>query len=118
VTTDLDELERLAKAATPDRWYFYPPRSSSPQARADADFMSAAKPAVVLDLVQRLRVAEAIVLDLAVCQGTIAVLRDCYQHMTVCCCVSLPKSPAERAKIQGLPHAESCPFKRAVEATK
>ena len=80
---DLNELERLAKAATPGKWtwkqvgcfntpgcaVFWPDMSKGGvhcrrldsgggMLEADANFIATANPAVVLELVRRLRAAE------------------------------------------------------------
>ena len=80
---DLNELERLAKAATPGKWtwkqvvcfktpgcaVFWPDMSKGGvhyrrldsgggMLEADATFIAAANPAVVLELIRRLRAAE------------------------------------------------------------
>jgi hypothetical protein len=80
---DLNELERLAKAATPGKWtwkqascfntpgcaVFWPDMSKGRvhyrrldsgggMLEADANFIATANPAVVLELVRRLRAAE------------------------------------------------------------
>ena len=77
IELNLDELERLAKAATPGPWEMratewsrYAVQKSQPDWGAVADtsishesdmaFISAANPAVVLELVRRLREAEEI----------------------------------------------------------
>lgn len=75
-TIDLDELERLAKAATPGPWIFVnvgytfsqsaqysiepsPGVSVWEHNRKDADYIAAANPATVLALIARVRKAEA-----------------------------------------------------------
>jgi hypothetical protein len=138
--TDLDDLEAKARAATPGpwdnhsingepiesvwladgsvvaTWAIKEPRFEfhAPQARADAAFIAAANPAAVLELVQRLRAAEAIVRDLAACDPRDPEFWKC-QLCKAQYVVEYPDDDEPKFKAT---HAESCPYRRAVEATK
>lgn len=63
MTIDLARLEALARAATPEEWD--DSVSVDDEVARAHDFRAAANPAAVLELVERLRAAEAIVRDLA-----------------------------------------------------
>ena len=133
MTIDVDELERLAKAATPGPWTTKPDDDqrkhllctetgawfgvveASPRNAADAAFIAAANPAVVLELVRRLRAAEGIVRDLA--NKDPLVFSDS-SHPFIgsdyeCgCCEAMAQSKYD------VEHAESCPWRRATEYVK
>ena len=99
---DLNELERRANAATPGKWtwkqvgcfntpgyaVFWPDTSKGGvhyrrldsgggMLEADANFVAAANPAVVLELVRRLREAEARVTALRYIAWEVAGYMDC-----------------------------------------
>lgn len=137
---DLDKLEELARAATPERWVFEIGNRSKSEPRQirDADFISAASPAVVLELLARLRAAEtakaiaeekakwevgmrllaererdateSIVRDLAASDPTYEVDMGMGQRERGCrwCITLLPKSAAD--------HKPHCLWRRAVES--
>lgn len=114
MTIDLDKLEQLARAATPGPYQYRDDTSAQHlgstvenEARAivamhtsleDAAYIAAANPAVVLELVQRLRAAEAIVRDLAECYRPVDS-----DYGTCSLCDANPCAP-------------TCPYRRAVEA--
>lgn len=126
--TDLDDLERLAKAATPGPWTTKPDDDArkhllctetgawfgrveaSPRNAADAAFIAAANPAVVLELVRRMRAAEGIVRDLSAKRPMESLDRFAGGQMQCVYC----GSGAYEASI----HAASCPWRRATEYMK
>ena len=134
--SDLDELERLARAATPGPWEVdgdgrdicgfagrlgaangEPPYEITENngfmrnsMAADAAFIAAANPAVVLELVRRLRAAEGIVRDLA--DGG-----DPISPGIAACAVCRAWQPgAEPMKLTD--HDEDCAYRRATEYVK
>lgn len=129
--SDLDELEQLEKAASPGPWAvktsgepsdfthswvesaeeFYDDNGNDGHRvfghrRANAEFAVAARNALPA-LLQRLRTAEAIVRDLAAC----APLQE-YEGGGVDCVLCGVEHPTANG------HAESCPYRRAVEAQR
>lgn len=60
---DLAELERLAKAATPVPWNKVFGVSPTAADKKDVDFIAAANPETVLELVNRLKTAEGLLED-------------------------------------------------------
>lgn len=150
MTIDLDELERLAKAATPGPWeassdepgdvVIWGPREEwlanignwarqheeidpDRAARqyvelrdaADAAFIAAANPQTVLALVERLRLLEGIVRDLANPRtwGGSSWCRFC-----IGCVLGRDREAPEPAMMGMFIHDDSCPYRRAREAAK
>jgi len=126
MSVDLDELEAKAKAETPGEWrsspyderrshiFSFPAVNEVVEAakNADAAFIAAANPAVVLELLRRLRAAEAIVGDLA--------KRDPVQHFPSRCplCIGhVLVDPPDRSMVGAFVHDETCVYRRSVEAT-
>lgn len=132
---NMDELEQLARAATPGPWeYVQDGDEMSGELRVEgtdgrdrdyigliADntwghenghFIAAANPAVVLELVQRLRAAEAIVRDLAMSHQ---IYEEDQEGCPLC---KAPYRWEQDRETTSCEHAESCPYRRAVEAMK
>lgn len=122
---DLDELERLARAATPGPfvlgehekrpgipvlWMWNGETLELTIEGKNAPYFAAANPTAVLELVQRLRVAEVIVRDLAASTVDGPASNNCVL------CLKF-YNPVDRAN-PNAHHAESCPYRRAVEFTK
>lgn len=122
IDLDLDDLEAKARAATAGPWRHdkggvYGVRiladkgavaewDDIPLSEEDANFIAAANPAVVLELVQRLRAAEGIVRDLAECDSP-TVNPDPMPSRCLLC---------DGMGLEIRDHEPSCPYRRAVEA--
>jgi hypothetical protein len=133
MTLDLDELEQLARASETLTKRDVDLNSDGDWAAycvANADFLVAANPAAVLELVQRLRAAEhpgergsvrrlmfdldryrAIVRDLAAVRQPIGLGTDEQLRCSLC------KGTTD-GQWSDVIHAESCPWRRAIEATR
>jgi hypothetical protein len=119
-TIDLDDLEAKAKAATPGPWKDLGGLVNAAESVVayevmppDRAFIAATNPAAVLELLRRLRVAEAIVGDLA--------KRDPVQHFPSRCqlCIGhVLADPPDRSMVGAFVHDKTCVYRRAVEATK
>jgi hypothetical protein len=138
MTIDLDELEQLARAATPGPWdgtistsrvRYLGPRQDTVEHgdyiascthAPDAEFIAAANPAVVLELVRRLRAAVAIVREVAqeppVLQRTLPAPVFGDSPLSTIECAYCHKRDAINGYV--IVHAESCPYRRAREAVK
>ena len=119
----LDELDRLERLATAGPWTldkvgYVESRDGTVAteiaSQASAVFIAAARNHFrpLLDEVRRLR---GIVRDLASCRTHANVLSDFYDQYVSCC---RNTSSAALHADRELPHAESCPWRRAVEAVK
>ena len=149
MSVDLDEIQRLAKAATtgewkhrdkldngtphcdviaiqPDDWCIVAGSDPSlwDMESADAAFIAAANPAVVLELIARLRAAEAIVSDLAAKEPRVLKYNGGNYHACGLCGRSEGSGPFDEwiaGGMQGerpdgtIEHAEFCPWRRAIE---
>ena len=132
--SELDALEAAARKATPgpweavllsdiaDRTYVDGPEFASarsftedefqelqPQIHADARYIAAANPAVVIALVEELRRMRAIVRDLAATSTVVHYPMSSRGRMGCVLCSGMHDNEKE------IDHEDSCPWRRAVE---
>jgi hypothetical protein len=85
---------------------------------ADAAFIAAANPQEILELVERMRAAENIVRDLAAKEPRIQAHDIFYPRCALCDAMVTEETYEASDGPHKIPHAESCPYRRAVEAPK
>jgi hypothetical protein len=134
---DLDRLEQLARAATPGPWRtkdgdpgrawinddagdpYCTVADCRPGGEANAAFIATANPAFVLQLLARLRAAEAIVRDLAAKNPVQGIYNGGYEVETCALCGATGEFEDDLHQTGlRIEHKPTCLKRRAVEATK